>query len=106
MDVAVRAGTARAIGVDRFVRGRVSLPGLLCRLVARLVFWLDSAAACCSLRCLKSSARSFCTAMVDVPVTFSLLAATIFAVRYLESGKWKDSIRVLRFQRGSVLDEI
>jgi len=36
--------------------------------------------------------RELCTVMVDLPVTFLTLSATVFAVRYLSSGAWKDSI--------------
>ena len=36
--------------------------------------------------------RQLCTVMVDLPVTFLTLSATVFAARYLCSGTWKDSI--------------
>lgn len=36
--------------------------------------------------------RQICTTMLDLPVTLGVLAATILAVRYVESGRWADSI--------------
>jgi hypothetical protein len=36
--------------------------------------------------------RQICTVMVDLPVTVGILAATIFASRYLTSESWTDSI--------------
>ena len=36
--------------------------------------------------------RQLCAVMVDLPVTFLTLGATVFATRYLSSGAWKDSI--------------